>query len=292
MKNRCGCIIFAFQGRLKSGYIVLHTHTHAHAQREQESESERESERERGARARTMQSFNEHVHSFSTSTYIHSALPHQDTTHLLSIPGDVEERLHGPALSHTHAQAERGREREREAGRKRERERERERERSGSTSLHSFSTLAPAHNTHPHTHTHQAFCESHGRIAMSKHLCCAGALQGRRREGAREGARARENRGRLHHSDGKILSLATQKTLIPEFCGLGPPLDPRVPSGPANLFPSVLRDSIGCSESRGSRRMQRGAPFAVGQSTAQRNTKCVVHTQWSTRTTTRQRVAQ
>ena len=62
-------------------------------------------------------------------------------------------------------------------------------------------------HTPPHT-KHSA-----SRTAgLQKHLCCAVALQGRRREGAC----ARENRGKLHHSDGKILSLASQKTFIVE----------------------------------------------------------------------------
>jgi len=64
---------------------------------------------------------------------MHSALPHEHTTHLLSIPWEVEERLHGPALSLSHTcarrerEGKRKRERERESGRERERERERER---------------------------------------------------------------------------------------------------------------------------------------------------------------------
>ena len=233
--------------------------------------------------------------------------------HYFRISGEVEERLLSPTHTHTHSHAQR--ERECESARVREREAER----NTREPVHAFIERAHTFIQHSRMHTQHTFFPFQGRLknactalrahpqgdrdrgspthikhpashtaGLPKHLCCAGALQSRRRKGAC----ARGTRGRLHHSDGKILSLATQKTLIPEFCGLGPPLDPRVPSGPANLFPSVLRDSIGCSESRGSRRMQRGAPFAVGQSTAQRNTKCVVHTQWSTRTTTRQRVAQ
>ena len=63
MKDRCGCIIFAFQGRLKSAYTVLHTHTCERTERARERE--REAERER-PESPYMHSFNEHVHAFST----------------------------------------------------------------------------------------------------------------------------------------------------------------------------------------------------------------------------------
>ena len=178
MKNRWGCIIFAFQGRLKSVYSVPHTHTHSHAQRERECESARVREREAERNTR------EPVHAFieRAHTFIQHSRMHKQHT-FFPFQGRLKNActaLH----AHTHAHAGRGRERGREA----------------------------------HTHTPSIL-----RVTpqdCQKHLCCAVSLPDR----CRKGACSRENRRRIHHSDGKILSLASQKTFIFE--------GPRFPSGP------------------------------------------------------------
>jgi len=214
--------------------------------------------------------------------------------HYFRISGEVEERLLSPTHTHTFARTERARVREREA------------ERNTREPVHAFIERARTFIQHSRMHTQHTFFPFQGRLknactalrahtqgemnrgtpthtkhpashtaGLPKHLCCAVALPGR----CREGACSREVQGRLHHSDGKILSLASQKTFIVELV--------EEASGPNKSFPSGFRYSIGCSESRGSQRMPRGEPFTVGQSIAQQNTKCIARTQWSTHTTHR-----
>jgi hypothetical protein len=276
MKNRCGYIIFAFQGRLKSAYTVLDTRTHARERkRENERARERERGRERGARAR--------ICVPSTSTYIHSALLHQHTTNLLSIPGEVEERLHGPAHSHlsdTHAHAERGRERGKEAGRKRERgreeEREREEERSGSTCIHSFSTLATKHSsTYPPTlsilRIARQDCQS--ICAVLRH-CKARAEMAHAREKLGGGLTIRTGKSCPWPAKTPLLS-----NKFPDF-RLGPPTNA-----------PVAQDILSAAPSRRDQRECKVVHHSPSVSRQQSGTPSVLSNEIE-RTTTRQRVAQ
>jgi hypothetical protein len=171
--------------------------------------------------------------------------------HYFRISGEVEERLLSPTHTHTHSHAQR--ERECESARVREREAERNTrepvhafiERAHTfiqhSRMHKQHTFFPFQGRlknactalHAHTHAHAGRGRERGREAhthtkhsashtagLPKHLCCAVSLPDR----CRKGACSRENRRRIHHSDGKILSLASQKTFIFE--------GPRFPSGP------------------------------------------------------------